>query len=194
LRLTPALGESKKSQLAVVTGPQSDAVSASNPSSGYTIGPADVLQINVWKEPEASVTATVVRSDGVISLPLIRGVPVAGLTTRELEELLKQKFAQYIRNADVTVVVKEIHSQKIYLVGAVKKEGPIPLQTPLTVLQAISEGGGLTDYAKRNKIYLLRQESAKQVRIPFDYPAVIKGQRTEQNILMRPGDTIVVPQ
>ena len=194
LRLTPALGESKKSQLAVVTGPQSDAVSASNPSSGYTIGPADVLQINVWKEPEASVTATVVRSDGVISLPLIREVPVAGLTTRELEELLKQKFAQYIRNADVTVVVKEIHSQKIYLVGAVKKEGPIPLQTPLTVLQAISEGGGLTDYAKRNKIYLLRQESAKQVRIPFDYPAVIKGQRTEQNILMRPGDTIVVPQ
>jgi polysaccharide export outer membrane protein len=82
---------------------------------------------------------------------------------------------------------------KVYLAGAVRKEGPVALLTPMTVFQALNEAGGLTDYAKRKKIYVLRQENGKQVRLPFDYSAVIKGQRMEQNIPLRAGDTVVVP-
>lgn len=160
---------------------------------GYRIGPGDTLQIDVWKEPEASTPVTV-RSDGVITLPMVKEISVRGMTPRELEAVLTEKLARFFHEPDVTVMVKEIHSEKVYLVGAVRKEGPIPLQAPLTVLQAVAEAGGLTDYAKRGKIYILRQENSKQVRIPFDYQAVIKGQHMESNISLRPGDTVVVPQ
>jgi polysaccharide export outer membrane protein len=190
-----ATAESKKSFDPVPpANTRSDPASNSSPSAGYVIGAGDVLQINILKEPDASVAAATVRSDGVISVPIIKEVSVLGLTPRALEALLTQKFSTLIRDADVTVIVKEIHSEKVYLVGAVRKEGPISLRAPISVLQAIAEGGGLTDYAKRNKLYILRQESAKQIRIPFDYRAVIKGEHTEENIMLRPGDTIVVPQ
>ncbi len=164
------------------------------PGSAYRIGPGDVLQVNVLKEPDASVAAAVVRSDGIISIPMLKDVSVAGLTPKELEKLLTEKLGRFIREPDVTVVVKEIHSELIYLIGAVRKEGAIPLRGPLTVLQAVAEAGGLTDYARRSKIYILRVENAKQIRIPFDYSAVVKGGQMHENILLRPGDTIVVPQ
>jgi polysaccharide export outer membrane protein len=173
--------------------PNSDAA-APIPPPGFRIGPGDVLQISVLKEPDASVPAVVVRSDGIISLPLLKEVPVVGLSPRELEQLLTRKFSEVIRDPDVTVLIKEIHSEKVYVIGAVRKEGPILLQTPLTVLQAVAEAGGLTDYAKRNRIYILRLDNSRQVRIPFDYQSVIKGERTDQNIALRPGDTVVVPQ
>lgn len=187
--------ESKKSNSSIqppeVPAPTS---SAKGSSSGYVIGSGDILQINVWHEPEASVSSTVVRTDGLISLPLIKEIQAAGLTPAELEKLITERISKQIRNADVTVLVKEIHSEKIYLIGALKKEAQLVLKSPLTVLQAIAEAGGLTDYAKRNKIYVLRQEKSKQLRFPFDYPAVIRGEHMEQNIILKPGDTIVVPQ
>jgi len=160
----------------------------------YVIGAGDVLQIDVWKEPEASVASIAVRSDGVITVPLLRELPVAGMTTGELEKLLTEKYSKLIRDANVSVIVKEIHSEKIYLIGAVRKEGSIVMKSPLNVLQAIAESGGLTDYAKRSKIYILRGDRGHQERIPFDYEAVLKGQKIEQNIVLRPGDTVVVPQ
>ncbi len=119
---------------------------------------------------------------------------VLGLTPTELEKILTAKLSQLIRGADVTVVVKEIRSKKVYLVGAVKKEGPIPLLSSMTVLQVLSEAGGLSEYAKKKKIYVLRTENGKQVRLPFDYAAAIKGEHVEQNIQVQPDDTIVVPQ
>lgn len=164
------------------------------PGLSYRIGAGDILQINVMKEPDASVAAAAVRSDGVISLPYLKDVQVAGLTPKELEIALTERLARYIREPDVTVVVKEIHSEMVYLIGAVRKEGAVRLNGPLTVLQAVANAGGLTDYAKRNKIYILRQENSKQIRIPFDYSAVVKGERIQENIVLRPGDTIVVPQ
>ncbi len=163
-------------------------------SGTYRIGAGDILQINVLKEPDASVAGAVVRSDGIISIPVLKDVSVAGLTPKELERMLTQKFSQFIRDPDVTVVVKEIHSEMVYLIGAVRKEGPIALKGPLTVLQAVAQAGGLTDYAKRNRIYILRVENDRQVRMPFDYSAVVKGAQMQQNITLRPGDTIVVPQ
>ncbi len=160
---------------------------------GYRIGSGDVLQINVWKDPDTSVPSAVVRPDGKIAMPLLKDVSVAGLTPKEAERLITERLGQFVRGADVTVVVTQINSTKAYIVGAVKKEGPISLQYRMSMLQAISEAGGLTDYAKRKKIYLLRTENGKQFRFPFNYDAVVKGEQVEQNIPVLPGDTIVVP-
>jgi len=160
----------------------------------YTIGAGDVLQINVWKEPEASVAATVVRSDGKISIPLLKDVDVVGMTTGEVEKVLTEKFTGLIPGADVTVLVKEAKSKKVYLLGAVKKEGPIALLAPTTALQAIVEAGGFTDFAKVKKIYVIRTENGKQTRIPFDYQAVIKGTRPESDIPLLANDIIFVPR
>jgi polysaccharide export outer membrane protein len=164
--------------------------------AGYRIGAGDVLQILVWKEPEASVPSVVVRTDGKITVPFVKEIEVAGMTPAELEKILAGKFTKFIRDVDVTsvtVVPKEILSQKVYLLGAVKKEGPVPLKSSMTVLQALNEAGGLTEYAKRKKIYVLRNDSGKQIRLPFDYTAVIRGEHPEQNILVRAEDTVVVP-
>ena len=162
--------------------------------AAYHIGAGDVLQISVWKEPDASAHEVVVRYDGRISVPLVREIEVLGLTPVELEKTLVEKLATYINKPDVTVLVKTVNSKKVYLVGGVKKEGPVSLQSPLTILRAINEAGGLTDYAKQKKIYVLRSDNGNQVRLPFDYQAVIRGQHMEQNILLMPDDTIVVPR
>ena len=158
---------------------------------GYRIGAGDVLQIAVWKEADASVPEVVVRADGKISVPLVKEIDVLGLTPKDLEKLLTERLSKLINDPDVTVVAKKINSLKVYLSGGVRKEGSIPLLGPMTVLQAINEAGGLTEYAKRKKIYILRPEGGKQVRVPFDYQAVIKGDRPDTPL--RPDDMIVVP-
>jgi polysaccharide export outer membrane protein len=160
---------------------------------GYRIGPGDALAIAVWKEPEASVPDVVVRADGKISIPLLKEVHVAGFTPSELEAVLMEKFGRLITAPDVTVIPKQIRSMRIYMVGAVKREGPIPMAGPMTVLQALTEAGGLTDFAKKSKIYILRTENGKQTKLPFDYKAVLNGDKIEQNILLKPEDTVVVP-
>jgi polysaccharide export outer membrane protein len=127
-------------------------------------------------------------------MPLIKEIAAAGLTPRELERSIVEHLSKFIRDADATVLVREIHSEKVYVIGAVRKEGPIIMQGPLTVLQALAEAGGFTDYAKKNKVYVLRQDHGKQGRLPFDYGSVIRGQHPEQNITLLPGDSVVVPQ
>ncbi len=151
-----------------------------------------MLQISVWKEPEASANV-VVRPDGMISTPLIKEIQVAGLTPIQAENLITEKLVKVIQEPDVTVIVTGMVSKKIYAIGAVKKEGTIPYTYSMTVIQAIAEAGGLTDYAKRRRIYVLRNEKGKESRFPFDYDAVLKGNHMELNILMLPGDTLVVP-
>jgi polysaccharide biosynthesis/export protein len=159
----------------------------------YQIGEGDVLQISVWSEPAASVPSVVVRPDGKISMPLLKDVEVAGLTPTQAEALITSRLADIIKSANVTIVVAQINSKKVYVLGAVKKEEPISYTYRMTVMQALSEAGGLTDYAKRKKIYVMRNESGKEVRLPFDYDAVVRGDHTEMNIALLPGDTIVVP-
>ena len=159
----------------------------------YRIGAGDVLQISVWKEPEASVASVVVRPDGIISTPLIKEIQVAGLTPAEAENLITEKLVKVIQEPDVTVVVAGINSKKIYLIGALKKEGTIPYTYSMTIMQAIAEAGGLTDYAKRSKIYVLRNENGKETKLAFNYDEVLKGNHLELNIPMLPGDTLVVP-
>ena len=159
----------------------------------YLIGAGDVVQVSVWGEQSASVPSAVVRPDGKISMPLLKEVALAGLTPAQAEKSIAEQLDQFIKGANVTVVVSQINSKKIYLLGAVKKEGTISYTYKMTVMQALSEAGGLTDYAKRKKIYVIRFENGKEYRLPFDYDAVVKGERVELNIPLEPGDTIVVP-
>ena len=159
----------------------------------YLIGEGDVLQVSVWGEPTASVPVATVRTDGKISMPLIKEVQVAGLTPAQVEAVIQEQLGKIIRTPDVTVIVAQINSKKVYLTGAVKREGPLKFTYRMTVLQAISEAGGLTDYAKRKEIYVLHNENGRNYKLPFNYTAVLKGEHMEQNILLSPGDTIVVP-
>jgi polysaccharide export outer membrane protein len=163
------------------------------PPPGYRIGAGDNLEVNVWKEAEASVQSVIVRPDGKITLPLVKEVDVMGLTPEELEKVLVAKLSSKIVQPDVTVVIREIRSKKVYLVGAVNKVGPVPLLSNMTILQVLAEAGGITEYGKKKKIYIMRTENGKQVKLPFNYDAVIKGEHMEQNIQVLPDDTIVVP-
>jgi polysaccharide biosynthesis/export protein len=160
----------------------------------YRIGEGDVIQISVWGERDASVGAIVVRPDGMITMPLLKDVKVAGLTPAEVEKAIAEPLSKIIKAADVTVIVNQINSKKVFFVGGgVKREGPLSYTYRMTVMQALSEVGGLTDYAKRKKIYILRIENGRQFKLPFNYDAVLNGQHMELNIPLLPGDTIVVP-
>jgi len=158
----------------------------------YVIGAQDVLDISVWKEPEVSRTVPV-RPDGKISLPLLNDVQAAGLTPSQLAAQLTESLKKFVSNPQVTVIVTTINSQRVYIMGEVLRAGAYPLLPGMTVLQALSSGGGFTQFANTKKIYLLRQENGKQVKLPFNYKEVIGGKNAEQNILLKAGDTIVVP-
>jgi polysaccharide export outer membrane protein len=188
-RPEPALPTSPASPAAAVK-PE---VRNRNVADDYIIGAGDVLQINVWKEPDASVASAMVRPEGKISMPLLKEVSVIGLTPAQAEEAIAQQLAKFINTPDVTIVVSAINSKKIYVLGAVKKEGPIAYTYRMTVMQALSEAGGITDYAKRKKIYVLRNQNGRDFRISFDYDAVLRGERMETNIPLLAGDTLVVP-
>jgi polysaccharide export outer membrane protein len=165
---------------------------ATVPSADYRIGAQDVLTISVWKEPE--ITRTVpVRPDGKISLPLLNDVQAAGLTPMELAANITSGLKKFIADPQVTVIVTEINSRHFYVLGEVGRPGAYPLLPGMTVLQALSGAGGFSQWANLNEIYVLRDEGGKQVRYPFKYKDVLRGKRTEQNIELKPGDTIVVP-
>jgi polysaccharide biosynthesis/export protein len=159
----------------------------------YQIGPGDTLQISVWKEPDVTVPSVVVRPDGKITVPLIKEVEVAGLTPRQVEVVITDGLAKFITDPNVTVVLAAINSKRIYVIGAVRKEGTLAYNYGMTVMQALSEAGGLTDYARRRKIYILRSENGREYRLDFNYEEVVRGERVEQNVVLLPGDTVVIP-
>jgi polysaccharide export outer membrane protein len=159
----------------------------------FVIGNGDVLNINVWKQPDLSRSVPV-RSDGKVSLPLIGEVKAAGQTPLKLEEELTSKFQPFLAEPEVTVIVEQINSEKFNILGRVAKPGSYPLVNPTTVLDAIALAGGCRDFAKQKSIYILRrQANGSETRLPFNYQDVIKGKDTAQNIDLQPRDTIVVP-
>lgn len=158
----------------------------------YKIGPQDVLRIDVWKEPDISRTIPV-RPDGKISLPLLNDVQAAGFTAMQLAASLRESLSKYLTSPQVTVTVTETNSRRVYLTGEVARAGALSLSPGMTVLQALASGGGFTQFAKLKNIYVLRTEDGKQVKHPFNYKEVVKGNLAEQNILLLPGDVIVVP-
>jgi len=156
----------------------------------YHIGPQDVVQIDVWKEPEVSRTIPV-RPDGKISLPLLNDVQAAGLTAMQLAGNIREGLTKYLNNPQVTVTVTQINSRRVFVTGEVVRSGALPLLPNMTVLQALSSSGGFTQFAKEKGIYILRNEHGKQVKHPYNYKDVLKGNK--EDILLQPGDVIVVP-
>jgi polysaccharide biosynthesis/export protein len=160
-------------------------------SASYVIGPEDTLHISVWKEPDLTETLPV-RSDGKISMPLLNDVQAAGLTPSQLAESITEKLKKYLSDPRVTVVVTGMNSQRVYVMGEVNHTGAMTLTPNMTVLQALASAG-FTQFANTKGIYVLRTENGKQVKLPFNYKQVIKGDSMDQNIALKPGDTIVVP-
>ena len=171
----------------------SKAVSAAN-NDDYIIGAGDELYVSVWKEPDLTRPVPV-RPDGKITLPLVGDVQASGSTPKKLEEDLTKQLGSFVSNPSVTVTVQAVHSQKFNIVGEVMKPGTYELSgPPSTVLDAIAMAGGLKDFAKGKKIYILRTKlDGTQVKLPFNYKEVIKGENMSQNVVLQARDTIVVP-
>jgi polysaccharide export outer membrane protein len=157
----------------------------------YVIGPSDVLAVTVWKEPDLS-REILVRPDGMITLPLLGDVQASGLTPLQLADQIAAKLKKYVQDPNVSVVVGAIHSKVIYLLGEVGRKGPVEMTPGMTLLEAIASASGLTDYANAKKIYILRDKDGKHERIPVHYKEALKG-NSQFNLVLEPGDTIVVP-
>ena len=160
--------------------------------SDYRIGIEDVLDIAVWNVAELQKTVPV-RPDGKISLPLVNDVVAAGLTPMELRDQLTKKIAAYVQNPDVSVVVREIRSLKVSVIGQVRTPGRYDLRGPSTVLDALALAGGFTDFAARRKITILRSSGTTVQRLRFDYDAAVSRASVKNNVLVKPGDIVVVP-
>jgi polysaccharide biosynthesis/export protein len=159
--------------------------------SPYTVGTGDLLNISVWKEKELSLVVTV-RPDGNISMPLIGEYTVVGLRPLEIENLLQERLAAMVVNPRVSVTVVEIHSRMVYITGEVARPGAYSLNGPLDVLQLIAEAGGLTEFASRKKIRIIKTNNSGR-GVPFDYNDVLRSGDPSHNISLNPGDTVVVP-
>jgi polysaccharide export outer membrane protein len=165
---------------------------AATDDPNYSIAPEDVLTIDVWKEPEISRTVPV-RRDGRISLPLLNDLQAAGLTPTQLGSEIVEKLRATIVHPQVTVIVAQMSSLRIYVLGQVNRGGAYPLVPDMTVMQALSIAGGFTPYANVKKIHVMRKESGANHIFVVNYKEVTSGRKTEQNIQLKPGDTIVVP-
>jgi polysaccharide biosynthesis/export protein len=165
-----------------------------NPQSpDYIIGDGDLLAINVWHEQEISRVLPV-RPDGKLTLPLLGDIEAKGCTPKQLQDNIAKGLRKYLENPEVAVMVQEPRSRHFSIVGQVTRPGSFSLNQPLTVLDALALSGGFRDFAKESKIYLLRSApNGTRQRIPFNYKKVVRGESPNQNVLLQPGDTIVVP-
>jgi polysaccharide export outer membrane protein len=182
--------ESKATPRAAEDQPAAPKAATEDPS--YEIGAEDQLNVNVWNEPNVSRTVPV-RPDGKISLPLINDVQAVGLTPMQLAMSISEKLKKFIADPQVTVIVTAINSRRYYIVGEMTRAGAFPLLPNMTVLQALSSAGGFSQFAKMKSIYVLRIVDGKSVKYPVNYKDLIKGIHPEQNIVLKPGDTVVVP-
>lgn len=160
--------------------------------STYRVGPEDVLEISVWRE-DTLKKEVLVRPDGGISYPLVGEVQAAGKTVAEIRQDIGKRLEKYIPDPAVSVSIIKAGSQRVYVIGKVNKPGEYPMGRYVDVLQALSMAGGLTPFADSDGIRVVRREEGRQVVFPFDYGRVVRGEKLEQNILLRGGDVVVVP-
>lgn len=158
---------------------------------GYLIGPEDVLGVLFWREKDLSGDV-IVRPDGKITLPLVNDIQAAGLTTEELRTALTTAAGKYIEDPNVTIVVRQINSRRVFITGEIGKPGPYQLTPGMTVMQLIAMAGGLTEYADSKNILVMRTENGKPMAHRFNYKEVLGRKRLQQNIELKPGDTVVV--
>jgi polysaccharide export outer membrane protein len=171
------------------------AVFAANPPvlpEGYKLRAGDTLQISVWKEPDLQ-GEVLIRPDGGMSFALAGELQAAGHTVAELTSMLEERVRKYIPDAVVTVAVKAVAGNRVYVIGKVNRPGDFPLNGPIDVMQALSLAGGATPFADTNAIRILRREGDRQKSIAFRYRDVVHGRKLDQNILLQNGDTVVVP-
>jgi len=161
-------------------------------AQGYLIGPDDVLEVFYWHDKDLSAEV-VVRPDGYISLPLIRDVQALGLTPDALADRIRELASVYLADPNVTVVVKQINSRKAFITGEVIRPGPYSLNGPTTVLQLISMAGGLTTFASQDSIVIIRAGEGEPVTLRFNYKKALKLKDLRDNIVLLPGDTVLVP-
>jgi polysaccharide export outer membrane protein len=159
----------------------------------YIIGPADRLRIDVWQNDKLSLSDVPVRPDGKITVPLVDDIAAAGLTTDELKAVLTEKLADYVQSPTVTVVVLSPLSKRAYVLGEVRNAGPISLGTDMSVLDAITAAGGFTAFAKKSQVRVLRRIDGKELDYVFNYDAFVSGRAPGTNVLLHPGDTVLVP-
>jgi polysaccharide export outer membrane protein len=160
---------------------------------GFTIGAEDVLGVIVWREQEVTGDVTV-RLDGMITLPLIRDVKATGLTPTQLADRIQEALREFITDASVTVVVRQMNSRRVFITGEVARPGAYTLNSSMTVMQLIAVAGGLTEFAEAKSISVMRVEGGQTRTFPFDYKNVASGKKPGQNIALKTGDTVVVPE
>jgi polysaccharide export outer membrane protein len=180
------------SSLAVALSAMTSAFATPTVSDAYLIQPGDVLQVSVWKEPDLQ-SELLVRPDGGISFPLAGDVTVSGLSVAAVSDVIAERIKRYIPDPVVTVVTKAIGGNHIYVVGKVNRPGEFPFSRPLDVMQALSLAGGTTPFASLSSIRILRRDNGKQTAMRFDYGDIENGKALESNVLLRSGDTVVVP-
>jgi polysaccharide export outer membrane protein len=185
-------GQIRPGQSAVARSTTTPAAAAVIPPPEYVIGPDDVLSVMFWRDKDISLEVTV-RPDGRISVPLINDVQAAGLTPLQLRDRLTEDAQTFVDDPNVTVIVRQINSRRVFVAGEVNKPGPYPLMDRTTVLQMLAMAGGLKDYASGKDIAVMRPENGRTVVLPFNYKDVAKHKNLQQNIELKPGDTIVVP-
>ena len=189
------MGQQKAAEIAAGSTPMAPvagAEPADASSAGYVIGASDVLNVTVWREATLS-GPILVRPDGMISMALLGDVQASGLTPLQLADQISSKLKKYYQDPKVTVVVTQIHSKLVFLLGEVNRKGSVEMTSGMRLLEAISSAGGLTDYANTKKMYVLRnQQNGAQLRIPVHYKDALKGD-SDANIPLKSGDTIVVP-
>jgi len=173
--------------------PKPPAMQKSVASSEYVIGPEDVLQVSVWKNDTLSRVVPV-RPDGKISLPLLQDVQAAGLTTMQLRDKISRALGEFMPNPEVSVIVTDVRSFRVSVMGEVQRPGVLLLKSSTTVLEAIAMAGGFRDFASPSKIVVVRKDAAGQTqKIPFNYNRAIKNGEVEDNLYLKTGDVIVVP-
>lgn len=168
------------------------AKSADQPLDEYRIGIEDVLRVAVWGEPGLSIDALKVRPDGKITVPLVNDIHVVGMTPLEVKEQITAKLADFIREPNVTVIVQQINSFRIYFLGEVTTQGAINFTRPPRLLQAVAAAGGLTQFSKK-EIVLLRQQDGLEKRYPINYKQLLAGDPRQENLWLEPGDTLLFP-
>lgn len=165
---------------------------ATRPEPFYVIQPNDVLEIFVWKEPELT-RKVIVRPDGRISFPLVQDLQAAGISPGELKTRVEQRLSKYLSAPEVTIIVDSIQSYRIYVLGKVQKPGGINVEKAVTVLQALALAGGFQDYAKDSEITIIRTIGKENFVFDFNYKDVVRNRNSQQNIILRSGDVVVVP-
>lgn len=186
----PVTPEPEPAPAPAVTAPAAPIVRGFDATADFRIGPEDILDVLVWKNVDLNRTVPV-RPDGKISVPLVNDIQAAGLTPTELRQQLTTRLAEFIPSPEVSVIVREVHSVKVSVVGAVRMPGHYEVKSAATVLDMIARAQGLTEFANRDRIVVHRQNGTATQRMPFNYSQVAKG--SEENFFVQPGDIIVVP-